>query len=558
MEVSNRDVSGGGPRAPLGVLDEPSRDFPPRGDLAQIRGWCVFPGSHVARVEVILDGAYIGRAAIFVPREDLSGVLAEQDAPVSGFHLLLNPNNYLGRGSSTVRVEAHSLDGRVWVSDTNRFQWAAEEAVVGADRSAALLSRFAEQARQLNGPTQRLAVFTHSLAIGGGQLWLQDLLTQLRDVPDLDFFVVSFSDGLLRDVLEDAGIQVHVTATPLMSSLDAYIGRVVEIAALLKVWGTGAVLINTLGLTPVAHAAKAADIPALWAIHESFETPIFRYLNWGAEGVDPFIRTLFDESLAIPDALIFEAPQTAELFAALSKRDRHFVIDYDVDIDVIDEYRAANDRHHLRKQLGYSDDHYVVVVVGVYEQRKAQALVVAAVDELRKVHPTIRLALVGAHEGAYLTCLQEQIKRYQLDDFVDIVETTPDVYRWYAAADLLVCASDVESLPRSILEAMAFELPVVSTDVFGIRDLIDNGRTGWLTDARDLEAMTGLIHYVMSLTPEDRAEVASRARRDVIERGGPSRYGQRIGRAALARIGGDREQMIRHLAGDEELEAVTQ
>jgi len=44
-------------------------------------------------------------------------------------------------------------------------------------------------------------------------------------------------------------------------------------------------------------------------------------------------------------------------------------------------------------------------------------------------------------------------------------------------ADLLLCASDIESLPRSILEAMAFELPVVSTDAFGIADLIDDGRT---------------------------------------------------------------------------------
>lgn len=557
MEGSDRGGSNDGPGDPLGVLDEPSNDFPPRGDLAQVRGWCVFPGSHVARVEVILDGAYIGRAAIFVPRDDLSDVLAERDAPVSGFHLLLNPNRYGGRGTSTVRVEAHSLDGRVWVSDTNRFEWARDDAVLGADRSDALLSRFAEQARQLGGPGKRLAVFTHSLSIGGGQLWLQDLLTQLRDVPDLDVFVVAFSDGLLREVLEDAGIQVHVTATPLMSSVDAYMGRVVEIATLLRAWGTGVVLINTLGLTAVAHAARAAGIPVLWAIHESFETPIFRYLNWGTEGVDPFVRTLFDESLAIPDALIFEAPQTADLFATLTKPDRRFVIDYDVDIGLIDEYRAANDKSHVRQELGYSDDDYVVVVVGVYEERKAQALVVAAVDELRKVHPNIRLALVGAHKGTYLTCLEEQIDRYQVHDFIDVVETTPDVYRWYVAADLFVCASDVESLPRSILEAMAFELPVVSTDVFGIRDLIDNGRTGWLTDARDLEAMTGLIHYVMSLAPEDRAQVADRARLEVVERGGSSRYGQRIGRAALALMAGDREQMIRHLAGNEELETST-
>ena len=47
-------------------------------------------------------------------------------------------------------------------------------------------------------------------------------------------------------------------------------------------------------------------------------------------------------------------------------------------------------------------------------------------------------------------------------------------------SDLLVCASDVESLPRTVLEAMAWELPVLATAVYGLPELIEDGETGWL------------------------------------------------------------------------------
>jgi D-inositol-3-phosphate glycosyltransferase len=98
-------------------------------------------------------------------------------------------------------------------------------------------------------------------------------------------------------------------------------------------------------------------------------------------------------------------------------------------------------------------------------------------------------------------------------------------------ADLLVCASDIESLPRSILEAMAFELPVVSTDVFGVATLLDDGRTGWLTQVSDVRSLTATLDRVVRLDRSERAAVATRARADVVGRSGALSYGIRIARA---------------------------
>jgi glycosyltransferase involved in cell wall biosynthesis len=78
---------------------------------------------------------------------------------------------------------------------------------------------------------------------------------------------------------------------------------------------------------------------------------------------------------------------------------------------------------------------------------------------------------------------------------------------------------------------MAFELPVVSTDVFGIADLIDDGRTGWLTRDRDLEALAGLLHLVLQKPEGELKQVAAAARTIANDRHTSQSYGKLIAQA---------------------------
>ena len=68
-------------------------------------------------------------------------------------------------------------------------------------------------------------------------------------------------------------------------------------------------------------------------------------------------------------------------------------------------------------------------------------------------------------------------------------------------SDLLVCASDVESLPRTVLEAMAWELPVLATAVYGLPELIDDGETGWLCAPRDVDALADGLRRALATEP---------------------------------------------------------
>jgi glycosyltransferase involved in cell wall biosynthesis len=93
---------------------------------------------------------------------------------------------------------------------------------------------------------------------------------------------------------------------------------------------------------------------------------------------------------------------------------------------------------------------------------------------------------------------------------------------------VLVCASDIESTPRTVLEAMAWETPVLGTRVFGLPELITDGETGWLCEPRDLPALAAALDRVLSLPAEERRRVGAAGRPLVAERHSLARYGREI------------------------------
>jgi glycosyltransferase involved in cell wall biosynthesis len=66
-----------------------------------------------------------------------------------------------------------------------------------------------------------------------------------------------------------------------------------------------------------------------------------------------------------------------------------------------------------------------------------------------------------------------------------------------------------------MLEAMAFRVPVLSADVFGIPELIEDGDNGWLFAPRDMDALVAAMHRLLAL-PSDARRAAGESARDTI------------------------------------------
>jgi D-inositol-3-phosphate glycosyltransferase len=520
-------------RVAVGHLDRPWDGEIVIGDVVTVTGWCVFPESTVARVEVVMSGGVRTLARLFIPAKRQPSKCADRDAAFSRFEAHVMVNGLRPGATGLVAVEAISLDGRRWRSQTRRVRIRPRSNRRTPESCPAPSRRVPSTPTlpsRLNGHYS-FCVFAHDLEIAGAELWLLDVLRAIAEERGVRCTVASFSDGPLREPIEALGMGVRILDHTSLSGRIPYEAGSRAIAALLREVEADAVLANTLVTFQAIDAASREGIPTMWAIHESYEPEMWCHLFWGPGGRRNYVRQRFYASLAASKAMIFEARQTSDLFAEHSARDRRFILHYGVDIDAIDDYRSRADREKLRERAGFAKDDILLLCVGRMETRKNQAGVLAAFDELAAVHPHLRLVIVGDDTRTYSRCVREQLSRYASADRVHLIPVSRDIYPWYAMSDLLVSASDIESLPRSMLEAMAFSLPIISTEAFGVQDLLTDGLTGWLTRPRDFEGLVGLLHYVLRLPPDEWQAVASRARSVVLERCSEPTAGRRLGMA---------------------------
>ena len=96
-----------------------------------------------------------------------------------------------------------------------------------------------------------------------------------------------------------------------------------------------------------------------------------------------------------------------------------------------------------------------------------------------------RFLFVGGRAGEYQDSLIRDMEMLGIDKLVTIVTETRDAYDFFVLSDMFVCTSYEESFPRVLLEAMAFETPIVSTDVHGIPEMVTHRAEAYLVQAGD-------------------------------------------------------------------------
>jgi glycosyltransferase involved in cell wall biosynthesis len=369
--------------------------------------------------------------------------------------------------------------------------------------------------------------FTHMLVHGGAPLWQFDVLSRLASTSGFSCEVVSLQDGPLRDEFERSGVPVHLTDQFPIGSIERYEGHMAELSA----WAAGrfdAVFVNTLGSFVGADLATRLGIPALWAVHESFTLPMFWATVYPGDALHPYVRERAELALREAAAVVFEAEATRRLFLGDADPERLVTMPYGIELDAIATAARTRAREDLRRAFGIDPDATVVLCLGSVEPRKSQTMLAQAFAQVADRHPAAQLVIVGATDHAYCadytTALRAFVARAGLESRVRIEPVTDDAYAWQALADVLVCASDIESLPRVILEAMAFERPVLSTRVFGVPELIEDGRTGYLCDMRDVADLARGLDRVLSADPAELRTVAAAAAEHVRVRHDPDAY----------------------------------
>ena len=348
-----------------------------------------------------VNGRDAGLARPFAAsRADVARVHDDPAAPIAGFERIVRIDEPPG---ATVRLDVDfvPVGGRPIPLRGVEVHVAAEAAPTRPTPMSDVLAALdtAPGPQHTRARPWRVACFTHSLEIGGGQLYLQELLRDLIKNYDAACLVVTRVDGPLRDELEALGATVHVTDYPLPDT-DAYEARAVELAVLVRAWAAQVVVVNTLISAIGADVATRVGLPAVWAIHESYTLDDYWTITCGHDRAAA-CAAANAATLAETAALLFEAEATRAVYADTAGPDRTATLYYGIDIDELDAFAATTDRAAARSVVGVAEDRDLLVCVGTFEPRKGQALLATAFSLVAAEFPRATLALIGAVDDDY-------------------------------------------------------------------------------------------------------------------------------------------------------------
>lgn len=163
---------------------------------------------------------------------------------------------------------------------------------------------------------------------------------------------------------------------------------------------------------------------------------------------------------------------------------------------------------------------------------------VEAARQVRAAGQPARFALLGPIDPDNRSAIaRDQVDRWVAEGVVDYWGESADVRPFLARADCVVLPSYREGLPRSLLEAAAMARPLIATDVPGCRDVVRDGQTGLLCQARSAPALADAMQRFLALSVAQRDAMGAAARRMAVADFGEERVVQAYLRALeLVRI----------------------
>lgn len=142
-------------------------------------------------------------------------------------------------------------------------------------------------------------------------------------------------------------------------------------------------------------------------------------------------------------------------------------------------------------------DGFELICVGRLVPAKGQHVLVGAISRLLRDGRKVRLRLVG--DGPDRQSLEQEVAGLAIGGSVvfEGAVNQDRIRNLYQAADLFVLPSFAEGIPVVLMEAMSMEIPVVTTFVNGIPELIRHGIDGWLVAPSDEEGLAAAIAILM-------------------------------------------------------------
>jgi glycosyltransferase involved in cell wall biosynthesis len=218
----------------------------------------------------------------------------------------------------------------------------------------------------------------------------------------------------------------------------------------------------------------------------------------------------------VSDALVAVSPEVRDDLVALGVAPAERITVIRLGLDLERRVSAApGTREAVRAELGLDPDGIVVGWFGRMTEIKRADDLLRAFALLRDRGVDGDLLLVG--DGPLAGGLRAFAAELGIAERTHFLGYREDVGGLYAASDIVALTSANEGTPVSVIEALAARRPVVATDVGGVSDVVDEGRSGFLVEAGDVAAVASALER-LAADPALREAFGEHGRSDVVAR----------------------------------------
>lgn len=331
------------------------------------------------------------------------------------------------------------------------------------------------------------------LNVGGAESMLKRLLLSHSDRNDIHHIVISLTGlGEIGGQLIDKGLTVH--CLKISSVFNLPIGFL-QLRALLKqihpsivqTWMYHADLIGGL-------AARSVGIEAIiWGVRTT-------HITQGR--VTIYIRKICALlSGWLPQIILCAARSSCRLHQDIGyKKSKMHVIPNGFSIG--DEHNVSVNGNTLRAELGINDNSLLIVSVGRFNPDKDHETFIRAAQRVLAKRPEAKFVLVGRDLDRTNKTLTRSIQNSGIGSAVYLLGHRPDVSSILQCCDVFCLHSITEGFPNVLGEAMACQLPCVTTDVGDARYLLGDDK--WVVPPKSPSVLADKIVILLSMSRSER------------------------------------------------------
>lgn len=334
-----------------------------------------------------------------------------------------------------------------------------------------------------------------SLKVGGAESALVNYLSKVSDPKVVDHkiighdsnthSVVYFHHGPNADKIRDLGVKIYQVFGAFSIYDPVLFFRLAKLIKLIK----PDIIHSSLWSANISARLISMfyKIPVICDLHgNSFDEGKFR--NWLDRRTVNYCAKIVAVSDSVKDSYLKNI-----IGANCSKYSKLVVIKNGIDVDSL-KNKAYSDPL-TRKDFGLLQSDFVVGAVGRLEPIKSYDILIRAFARFLKDNNAANAKLVIVGDGSQRQALQDLVKSLKIQDHVVFTGFCPDACKFYPIFDCFALSSQSEGLSIALLEAMAFGIPVISTnsDIYK-HDVIKSGINGFLVNTGDIQSYASAIN----------------------------------------------------------------